>query len=396
MVKTVKSTFIKKHGLKLVAAAIVAAALIVFMLIGGEDKKTSANSFDSVEVKTGSVEETVTAQGKLEAKNYVDVGAQVSGQIKKLYVQIGDVVKKGDPIADIDPRVYEARVETSRANLKNLEAQLAQQQAEATLAKQQNDRNELLIQSKAVSQDALETSRENLKAADAKVAALQAQIAGARASLNGDETNLSYTKIYAPMDGTVVLQPMREGQTVNAVQSAPVIVELADLDVLTVRAQVAEADVMHLVMGMDVSFTTLGSSERRWTGTVRQIEPSPQVINDVVLYNALVDVDNKDRSLMTGMSTQMFFELGKAENVLVIPASALGKRLKKEDNAAGQAYQVRVVKGDSTEERTVHVGLMSRTLAEVKDGLSQGEHVAAVMRQRNNGGNFRMPGGPHL
>jgi macrolide-specific efflux system membrane fusion protein len=177
------------------------------------------------------------------------------------------------------------------------------------------------------------------------------------------------------------------------------VVQLANLDVMTVRAQVAEADVMRLKPGMEVYFTTLGSQGRRWQGEVRQILPSPEVINDVVLYNVLVDVDNKDRQLMTGMSTQMFFVLGRAEKVPLLPVAALGKRVAAEDNDKGQAYEVRKVDAaGKTRTAIVHIGLMSRTMAEVRGGLAVGDKVAAAAallpaNSNNAGGGRGMRGG---
>lgn len=327
-------------------------------------------------IETGHIEEAVTAQGKLEPRQYVDVGAQVSGQLRQVHVAIGDIVKQGDLLAEIDPRVYEARVQADKARLKTLQAQLAEQQAQIALARQTHERHRRLIKSNAVSQEALEDAETALKVAQARAGSLRAQLEEAQSQLDGDRTNLGYTRIYAPMDGTVVVQSAREGQTLNATQQAPVIVQIANLDEMTVRAQVAEADVMRLTPGVPVYFTTLGALERRWRGTVRQILPAPEVINDVVLYNALVDVDNGDRELMTGMSTQMFFVLDEADEVPLVPVAALGKRLPHEDNDRGHAYRVRVKAPAGTADRTVHIGLMNRTLAEVRAGLDAGEEVA--------------------
>ncbi len=335
-----------------------------------------ALAYQFVTIRKGHIEDVVTAQGKLETKEYVDVGAQVSGQLKKLNVQIGDVVKKGDLIAEIDPRVYQARVQVDEAHLKTLQAQLAEQQAQVTNARQVYERNRRLIKSNATSQETLEASESAWKEALARVASIKAQIEEQRSTLDGDQTNLSYTKIYAPMDGTVVSQTAQEGQTLNANQQAPVIVQLANLDRMTVRAQVAEADVMRLKPGTPVYFTTLGAQDRRWHGKVRQILPTPEVINDVVLYNALVDVDNRDRQLMSGMSTQMFFVLGEANNVPLIPIAALGKRAKDQDNNQGQAYHVKVKDGRTVTDRIVYIGLMNRTMAEIRSGLAAGAEVA--------------------
>jgi macrolide-specific efflux system membrane fusion protein len=273
----------------------------------------------AVPVQRADIEETVTAQGKLEPKEYVDVGVQVSGQLKKIHVEIGDSIKTGALIAEIDPAVYEARVAADEAQLKSLRAQLAEQKATADFAEKTLERNRRLIKEKAISQEALDDTQTAAKVAQAKVASIHAQIEQASSALEGDKANLSYTKIYAPMDGTVVSQAVREG---------------------------------------------------------RQILPSPETINDVVLYNALVDVDNKDRSLMTGMSTQVFFVVGNAKAALVIPVRALGKPAASEDGKAeGSSYQVRVDNNGTPEERVVQVGLMTRTLAEIKSGLNEGDKI---------------------
>ncbi|AGH97231.1 efflux RND transporter periplasmic adaptor subunit [Micavibrio aeruginosavorus] len=357
--------------------------------------KNPAATMMTVKVQTTTVDDVVTAQGKLEPRDYVDVGAQVSGQLEKIHFELGDVVKAGDLLAEIDPEVYETRVEADQARLKTLAAQRLEQEASVLQAQQKFDRNKKLVKAKAVSQENFQDAETALTIAQAQLAALDAQIAEAQSTLEGDQANLGYTKIYAPMDGTVVVQSVQEGQTLNASQQAPTLVQLANLDTMTVRAQVAEADIMRLKADMPVSFTTLGSQGRTWTGTVRQILPSPETINDVVLYNVLVDVDNKDRQLMTGMSTQMFFEINKAENVLALPVSALGKRVQDQDGDGTLAYSVRVVQGRKIEDRVVQIGLMNRTMAEVKSGLSAGDEVALPLAvTSSSSGGFR--GGPRL
>ena len=347
---------------------------------------------------TGTLEDLVTAQGTLEPKDYVDVGAQASGQVKVLAAEVGDEVKKGDLIAEIDPEVFETRVAADEARLKTLQAQKSQQEAELLSARQKLKRNQVLIKDNAISKEVLEDAQTAVKVADAQLAALDAQIEEAVSTLEGDKASLSYTKIYSPMDGTVVSQSVRQGQTVNANQTTPTIVQVANLDVMTVKAQVAEADIMKLKEGMDTYFTTLGSGSRRWKGVVRQILPAPEVINDVVLYNVLVDVDNKDRQLMSGMSTQMFFVAAKADNVLLIPVSALNKPLPANDNEKGQAYSVKVASGKESIEKMVYIGLMDRSFGEVKEGLSAGDKVvlpASAAPKSAQGGMGRM-GGPRL
>lgn len=372
---------IVKHRKWLMAAAVLCISAAWLLAAKSGDENPTAAGLDFVEVRRGTVEEVVTAQGKLEPYESVEVGAQVSGRVEKIHVEIGDAVKAGDLIAEIDPRVYAARVQASEARLKTLEAQKAEQRAQITFARQQFERNQRLIKADAVSRETLQDSETALKVAEARLKSLQAQIEEVQSSLEGDRTNLGYTRIYAPIDGTVVQQITKEGQTVNANQTAPIIVHVADLNVMTVRAQVAEADVMRLKEGMEVTFTTLGNMDRRWKGTVRQILPTPEIINDVVLYNALVDARNEDRQLMSGMSTQMFFELGRAENVLMVPSLALGKKLPPDVCEKGRGYQVRVQKGkDGLKEQDVCIGLLSRSDAEVISGLKEGEKVAVPER----------------
>jgi membrane fusion protein, macrolide-specific efflux system len=326
-------------------------------------------------IEQGTVEEVVTAQGKLEPREYVDVGAQVSGQVKRIHVEIGDVVTKGQLLAEIDPRVYDARVQANEARLRTLRAQLAEQQAQIRLADRIYSRNKRLIVEQAVSQEMLEDSETNWRVAQARADSLRAQIEEAESTLDGDRTNLTFTEIFAPIDGTVVLQSAQEGQTLNAVQQAPVLVQIANLDRMTVRAQVAEADVMRITPGQAAYFTTLGAMEDRWQGEVRQVLPSPEVINEVVLYNALLDVDNRDRRLMTGMSVQVFFVLGRAADVPLLPLAALGERVPDADAAGGQAHRVQVKTATGLETRVVQVGIQNRRVGAVLDGLAVGDEV---------------------
>jgi len=359
----------------------VIALLVVASFVAGgcfwyaAAQKPQGDTLRPIAVTRGTIEEVVTAQGKLEAKQYVDVGTQVSGQVKKIHVDIGDAVTKGELLAEIDPRVYQAQVEANEARINSLKAQLNQQKAELTLAEQNLKRNQNLIAINAVSQQALQESESQAAVAKAQVESIAAQIQETESNLQGNRTNLGFTKIYAPMAGTVTTMPAREGQTLNANQTTPTVLQVANLDIMTVRANVAEADVNRLKEGMAVYFTTLGNSERRWQGKVRQILPSPQIVNDVVLYDVLIDVKNEGRQLMTGMTTQVFFIFGKAENATIIPAEALTRPVPKEDNELGKAYRVSVMTETGREQRVIHVGLQTRTQAEVKGGLKGGERV---------------------
>jgi membrane fusion protein, macrolide-specific efflux system len=353
--------------LGLAMALIAGAGAFAYRQIAAD----SGPTFKTAAVTTGDIVKSVTALGALQPKDYVDVGAQVSGQLKKVHVDIGGRVQKGDLLAEIDPTVFETRTRTDRANLENLRAQSNEQEANLVLARQQLQRNQNLFKAKIVSQDTLQTSEAQLAAGEAKADSLKAQIDGAQATLDGDVANLGYTKIYAPMGGTIVSQTALEGQTLNANQSAPVIVRVADLDSMTVWAQVAEADVVKLTPGMPAYFSTLGLPDRRWQGTVQQIQPTPQTVNDVVLYNVLIDVKNDDHVLMTSMTAQVFFILGEAKGVPLVPVTALGQPRV----GAADEYEVRLLTNEGPRRRTVKIGLADRTSAQVLSGLAVGDQV---------------------
>lgn len=356
-------------------------------------------------VEKGNIEDTVSAIGVLQPLNYVDVGTQVTGQLKTLHVEIGNTVKQGDLVAEIDPTVFQARVDSTRATIRNLQAQLTDKQAQQKLAEQTLRRNRELMKADAVAQEVLQQSEAAAVQAGAQVESLKAQIKQNESSLTADEANLRYTKIYAPMDGTVVTLTARQGQTLVSSQQAPTILRIADLATMTVWAQVSEADVPKIRESMPVYFNTLGLPERRWTGKVRQILPTPETINSVILYNVLFDADNPDGVLKAQMSAQVYFLLARAEDALLIPASALqgsgkGKRPKengdgtgksgegrkgaKADTAGGDAeaprarkrsYTVKVMKDGQIEEREVQVGIVTRLQAQVLSGLQAGETV---------------------
>ena len=271
----------------------------------------------------GDIEDAVTAAGTLQPSRFVDVGAQVSGQLEQLDVDVGDEVEAGDLVAEIDATVQENRVEASRASLRAQESQLSARDSELALAQANADRQTRLMQEEASAELNYDTALNALARARSSLVQLQSQIQQSRASLASDEALLGYSKIYAPADGTVVSINMREGQTLNASQQTPIILRLADLSTMTVEAEVSEADIGKLREDMEVYFTTLGGGERRWYGRLRQILPTPVVTNNVVLFTTLFDVRNEDGALLPNMTAQVFFVRAAARNVLKVPMGAL-------------------------------------------------------------------------
>lgn len=432
--------------------AVLVLAIAYWSGLFGEDEPEP----QTVEVVRGDIEKTVNSLGSLKPQNYVDVGAQVSGQLVSIHVEVGDTVEQDQVLAEIDARVLESRVRTGRSNIQNFQAQLALQRAQLTLAEQQAARNRRLFEGNAVSEDLLQTSETAVDVGKSQLAATVAQQASAQATLDGDLAQLGYTKIYAPISGTVVSQTAYLGQTLNANQTAPIVLRIADLSKMTVEADVSEADVVKLTAGIPAYFTTLGDPNRRWVATVRQIMPTPEVVNEVVLFKVLLDVDNTDGALMTDMTAQVFFIQGEARGVLVVPVMALEKprgdaaargerraRRQAAENRPSESqsaeapaavdspretpraegrrrggrdgqraegprkpgdptpYVVKVMGEDGPEERAIMVGLMNRTDAEVLSGLKEGERVilplppvAGQQGQGRQGGGMR--GGPRL
>ncbi|MDW9415228.1 macrolide transporter subunit MacA [Sinorhizobium meliloti] len=336
-------------------------------------------------VTRGDIEESVTAVGTLDAVKSVDAGAQVSGQLKSLHVGIGDKVEQNQLIAEIDPASIENRIEIDEAELANLEAQLVSKKAQLVLKQANIERQRNLVATNSVSQSTLDQAVADHAAAGADVQAIEAQIRKQKATLAGDRVDLGYTKIYAPMAGTSVDDPAKEGQTLNANQTTPTIVTIADLSTMTVKAQVSEADVGKLKLGMDAYFTLLGQPGKRFTGKLRQIEPMPDTENNVVLYYALFDVPNPTGELMMSMSAQVFFVQAAAKNVLVVPSAALRTVEAAASDGPARAEVTVVAPSGATQTRTVEVGVRNRVSAEIVSGLQEGEKVVVDAASATNG-----------
>ncbi|MET3492995.1 efflux RND transporter periplasmic adaptor subunit [Variovorax boronicumulans] len=350
-----------------------------------------ATAVDTVAVSRATIESSVTALGTLQPRRYVDVGAQVSGQILRLQVQPGDVVEKGQLLVEIDPSVQRATVDAGRASLAGLRAQLAEQRAQHRLAGQQHARQHRMAIDGATREEDVQSAEAALASAAARIDNLQAQIAQTQATLKADEARLGYTRIYAPMAGTVVSVEAREGQTLNATYQTPNVLRIADLSSMTVWSEVSEADVRRVKAGMPVYFTTLGADRRRWQGTVRQLLPAPPTPapkaggsesgttpaaagNKVVVYTALFDVDNADGALMPQMTAQVAFVEAATRDAAVVPAAALVPVAGA--GGSGDRFAVRVLRGDGTvETRPVRIGVRNRVKAEVLDGVQVGDRV---------------------
>ncbi|EQB2604543.1 efflux RND transporter periplasmic adaptor subunit [Aeromonas salmonicida] len=333
------------------------------------------------------LEQSVLADGTLQAQKLVSVGAQVSGQIKVLHVALGDQVRQGDLLVEIDDLTQQNALKDAEAALDNVQAQLASRRA--TL------RNNVLVfyrQRKVLarglgSQADYDSAEATLIATRADIRALTAQAVQARIAVDTARVNLGYTRIVAPMAGTIVAIPVEQGQTVNAVQSTPTIVKVARLDTMTVEAQISEADVIRVSTGLPIYFTILGAPEHRYEARLRAIEPAPDSINDdtssstttAVYYNGLFEVSNPEGALRIGMTAQVHLVLATERNALVIPAIALsGDRVQVVDGAGKLQW------------RQVKVGLNNKVDAQILSGLEAGESVVVSQLTAQNQQSGRM------
>ena len=366
------------------AAIGVGGLILLFLLKGCFFPAQLPHRYITAPATVGDIEQTVLADGTLQPFQLVEVGAQASGQIKSLKVALGDRVQKGQLIATIDPATQRNALLTTQAALAQQHAARLAQEALVEQDKLALQRQSITLAADASSRQDYETAQANLKSAQANLAATNAQIQQASVSVNNAKVNLGYTQIVAPIDGVVVAIPTKEGQTVNAVQSAPTIVKLANLATMTVKAQISEADVIRVRPGQSVYFTILGDPDRRYYASLRAIEPAPDSISTstatttasptattAVYYNGLFEIPNPDGVLRTSMTAQVYIVLGSAKHVLTIPSAAL--------TATGVPgrYTVRVMEapGKPPVTRQVRVGINNNVSAQVLSGLNAGDQV---------------------
>ena len=366
----------------------LAAGLVVAALAGLTWRSLASSKppqYLTARVERADIEHAVLATGVLHAFKQVDVGAQVSGQLKSLKVKLGDKVKKGQWLAQIDPVLSRNALRQAQTNEQDLAAQRRSTAARLEQAEVAFRRQQRLLPDDATSRQEYDAAKAARDVQRANLASLDAQIRAARIQTETAQANLDYTRIVAPMDGEVVAIVTQEGQTVIAQQQAPVILKLADLDTMTVKAQVSEADVILVHPEQTAYFTILGQPDKRYYGKLRAIEPAPPNVldtqstlggggspkpNTAAFYDALSEVPNPDHRLRISMTAQVGVLLGTAPEALSIPTAALGAK------APDGRYAVRVVGADNkVVVRHIEIGINNNVKVEVRDGLKAGERV---------------------
>lgn len=305
-------------------------ALIVIAVVGGgyvwmsqQGEEVAEDEALVVTIGYGDIENAIPAAGSLQPKEIVPVGARASGELVDIYVEVGDYVEEGQDLALIDPEEQRLRVESSRLSLENQRNQLEQRELAVRIAENNFERTQMLFAANASTEQELENAENSLLQAQTNLRNLEISIQQSETNLEQEEVQLRYTEISAPLTGTIISLDQKEGATLNATQTAPTVMQIADLTTMTVETEISEADIAALEEGVAVYFTTLGGGDRRWYGNLRQIDPMPTTSNNVVLYNGRFDVDNSDGELYPGMTTQVFFVTSQAQNVLTVPIGAL-------------------------------------------------------------------------
>ncbi|WP_103643846.1 efflux RND transporter periplasmic adaptor subunit [Campylobacter concisus] len=344
--------------------------------------------FITKKAKKGSFSKKVDATGEIFATELIDVGAQVSGQIKKLYVKLGDQVKKGDMIASIDSSTQQNSIDNKEAQLAIYKAQLESAKVALNIAKTQFDRENALFSKNATSKQEFESAKNTYSANSAKIKELEAQIKQTNIELSTAKINLGYTKITAPRDGTVVSVQVEEGQTVNANQTTPTIVNIADLSRVKMKMQIAEGDITKIKVGTPVEYSILSEPTKKFQTTVSSIDPGLTTLSDgsygssssskssyssssssssAVYYYAQSIVDNKDGILRIGMTTQNELLIANVEDAIIVPSIGI----KKDENGTF----VYVLKDGKPVKTAVKTGIKDNLDTQIISGINEGDEI---------------------
>ena len=390
----------KKRFFILLGLLVAAGAAYYFFSSNSKQEMT----YLTESVTRGNVEKTVVASGSVESVNEVDVGAQASGKITKLYVKLGQEIKKGEMIADIDSTTQINTLNTKKAALVSYQAQLKAKKTAYDVALSSYNRLSKLYTQKATSLDSVNTAKSTLDNAKAEMEAIEANIKQAEIEVNTAETNVGYTKITAPMDGTVISVPVSEGQTVNANQTTPTIVTIADLSQMKIKPEISEGDITKVKAGQEVSFTILSDSQTVYHSVIDSVDPANTTTSDssstsslssssssttsAIYYYANVLIDNPDRTLRIGMTTENNIKIANAKDVLLVSNMAIQKR-------DGKSFVNVLNDKNQPEPREVEIGVQNDFKTEIKSGLNEGEKV--IVSQVANGEQVgSMPRGPRM
>ena len=350
--------------------ALLLLLLLLFSIASWRFLNNSVPVQSTIMVTRQTLEQTVLASGILQPIMRVDVGSQASGQLTSLKVNPGDFVTQGQLLGEIDPALSQNSLRDAEVALNSLLAQKKANEAQLTRSLLMLKRQQQMFTQHASAQQDVESAQAEWQVQKAQLASMNAQIHQQQIRVETAKTNLGYTQIIAPVSGTVLSVSTQAGQTVVASYQIPVILQIADLNTMTVKAQIPEADFARISPGQPVCFTTLGAADKRYCSTINTVEPAPEKVNNAVFFNALFDVDNPKGDLRPDMTAQVSIVLNRAVEVLAVPITALGRAL------STNQYQILVVNAaGKNETRTVLTGIDDGIHIEITRGLQDGESV---------------------
>lgn len=355
-------------------AVIILGIWLGTKFFGNDDNIT----YITEKVQRQNIQKVVNAAGEVRAIQLVTVGAQVSGKIETLYVTVGQVVKKGDLIAEIDSTTQQNEVDINKAKLNSYEAQLAAAKVSLKIAEKKYKRTQALRKQNAASAEDLEDAEDAYETAKSKVTELDSTIKETEISLSTAETNLGYTKITAPLDGTIVSVPVKQGQTINAAMDTPTIVQIADLSQMEILIEISEGDISNIKPGVKVTYSILGDLNNIYETTLKSIDPGLTLLtnneytevvgsDEAIYYYGRLVVPNDRGVLRICMTTQNVIYEDSAEDVLTVPATAIKNE--------GQGKFVEILTKNGVEKRSVVTGVSDGLNIEVKSGVKEGEEA---------------------
>lgn len=372
----------KKKIVLIILIAILGSVGAYFIFFNNDEKI----SYLTQKIQKKDISQTIEAVGKVYAKDQVDVGAQVSGQIIKLYVDVGTHVKQGDLIAQIDKDKQQNDLDITKAQLESAKANLESKKVALEIASKQYQREQKLYAAKASSLENLETQKNNYYTLKANVAELNAQVVQLEITLKNAQKDLGYTTITAPMDGVVINVAVDEGQTVNANQNTPTIVRIANLDEMEVRMEIAEADVSKIKVGTELDFSLLNDPQKTYYAKIASIDPADTEVSDsstssnsssssssssnssnAIYYYAKFYVANKDDFLRIGMSIQNEIVVASAKAVLAVPTYAI--------KSDPKGYYVEILENQKAVKKYVKLGIKDSINTQILEGVNENEEL---------------------
>lgn len=368
-------SFFKRHkALLFFGVLLISGAVVYFKYYNKEDQIT----YLTESIKRTSIQNIVNATGEVKAMELVTVGAQASGKIEKLFVTVGQEVKQGDLIAEIDSTTQQNDIDINQAKVRSYEAQLASAKVTLQIAKKQYDRINELRKKDASSEEDLENIQDTYEVAKSKVTEIEAALDETKISLSTAETNLGYTKITAPLNGTVVSVPVKQGQTVNAAMNTPTIVQIANLDNMEILLEISEGDIGNIKPGLKVTYSVLADLNNIHETTLKSIDPGLTLLtngeytevvdaSEAIYYYGRLVVPNEEGKLRIGMTTQSVIYVRSSENTLTVPSIAI--------KAEGERKYVEILTQKGTEQRDVVTGITDGLNVEIINGVQEGEEV---------------------